>query len=178
MKKQSIALDLDGVIGNIPNSVDNWLLKNKGIQKNEFDYGDWLTTDSKDELAMTMFNDPLFWKNMIPYEDAWHQINYWFSMDIDVHIVTARRCEAAIVNTEPWLNLWRINTTAPVFTNINEKHEVISKLNPKFVVEDNPHEVKILLKEGVNAFLRKQWYNQDYWQELPTINTLYDLDWN
>lgn len=177
MTKESIVLDLDGVIGNITNSVDNWLLKNKNISKNELDYGDWLITDSKDDVAMTMFNDPLFWKNMIPYEDAWHQINYWFSQDIDVHVVTARRCKSAIKETEPWLSLWRINTTAPVFTNINEKHNEIAKLNPKFVVEDNPHEVQILLDKGINTFLRKQWYNKPYWQKMPTIDTLLDLDW-
>lgn len=174
---KTIVLDLDGVISNISNSIDNWLLKNKGIQKGEYDYGDWLITDSKDELAMSIFNDNLFWKNMIPYEDAWHQTNYWFSKDVDVHIVTARRCPAAIEETDAWLDFWRVNTLAPIFTNINEKHNVIEKLNPQFVVEDNPHEVKILRSEGINAFLRKQWYNKAYWQELPTIDSLYDLDW-
>jgi hypothetical protein len=83
-----------------------------------------------------------------------------------------------VKETQPWLDLWRINTSAPVFTNIHEKHEVIEKLNPRFVVEDNPTEVKLLINEGVNAFLRKQWYNKKYWDELPTIETLYDLDWN
>ena len=50
--------------------------------------------------------------------------------------------------------------------------------NPQFVVEDNPNEVQILIDNGVNAFLRKQWYNEPYWETLPTIETLYDIDWN
>jgi hypothetical protein len=174
---KSIVLDLDGVISNITNSIDNWLLKNKNIQKGEFNYSDWIITDSKDDRAMDVFNDNLFWKNMIPYEDSWHQINYWFNSGIDVHIVTARRCPAAIEETHAWLDFWRINTTTPYFANINEKHTVISELNPKFVVEDNPHEVKILIDKGINAFLRKQWYNKEYWHEVPTIETLYELDW-
>jgi hypothetical protein len=44
-------------------------------------------------------------------------------------------------------------------------------------VEDNPHEVKILIDKGINAFLRKQWYNKKHWHEVPTIETLYELDW-
>lgn len=173
--KESIVLDLDGVISDISAGIDS-ILDSRGVSC--YDYSSWLITDSKDEQAMDIFNNPLFWKNLHPYEDAWHQINYWFSKDIDVHIVTARRCDAAIRMTEPWLNHWRINTTRPIFTNIHEKHVEIEKLNPRFVVEDNPNEVKILLDEGINAFLRKQWYNRDFWDILPSINTLYDLDWN
>lgn len=173
--KQSITLDLDGVISDIGTAIDDVLLS-RGVA--EYDYASWLITDSKDETAMEIFDNPLFWKNLKPYEDAWHQINYWFSQDIDVHIVTARRRPASVRMTEPWLNSWRINTTRPIFTNINEKHVEIKKLNPRFVVEDNPNEVEILLNEGINAFLRKQWYNRDHWGRLPTINTLYDLDWN
>lgn len=176
MQNQSIVLDLDGVISNIASSLDDHITHTG--YPDFVDYTDWLIADSSDEEAMKIFNNPLFWKNMKPYEDAWHQINYWFGIGVDVHIVTARRCPASVKETQPWLDLWRINTTAPVFTNIHEKHEVIEKLNPRFVVEDNPTEVKLLIDEGVNAFLRKQWYNKKYWDELPTIETLYDLDWN
>jgi hypothetical protein len=176
MEKQSIVLDLDGVIANIALSLDDHITHTG--YPDFVDYTDWLISDSSDEEAMKIFNNPLFWKNMKPYEDAWHQINYWFEMDIDVHIVTARRCPASIEQTQPWLDYWRLSTSPPVFTNIHEKHEVIQNLNPRFVVEDNPTEVEILLSEGVNAFLRKQWYNKKYWSKLPTIDTLYDLDWN
>lgn len=178
MKRKSIVLDLDGVISDIASSLDKWLWDKSGLTRESCDYSPWLISDCDDDRAMEIFNNPLFWKNMKPYEDAWHQINYWFNKDIDVHIVTARRCEAAMTQTLPWLNDWRINTTIPIFTNIHEKHNVIEKLSPQMIVEDNPNEVKILLNEGMNAFLRKQWYNEKYWDELPTIETLYDLDWN
>lgn len=176
MEKESIVLDLDGVIADIASSIDNYIAKTN--PQGQCDYTDWLISDTNSEDAMKIFNDPLFWKNMKPYEDAWHQINYWSDLGVAVHIVTARRCPASMMQTQPWLDQWRLSTTPPVFTNIHEKHEVIEKLNPRFVVEDNPNEVKILLSEGVNAFLRKQWYNKKYWDELPTIDTLYDLDWN
>jgi hypothetical protein len=175
---ESIVLDLDGVIADIASSIDQWLFRHDDIKSGDLDYSHWLITDSNDDKAMKIFNDPLFWKNLKPYEDAWHQINYWFESGIDVHVVTARRCPAAMKHTEPWLDFWRIGTQRPIFTNIHEKHHVISELNPRFVVEDNPNEVEILLNEGINAFLRKQWYNQKDWDRLPTIDTLYDLDWN
>lgn len=172
---KSIVLDLDGVIADLGSAIDEALVS-QGIP--EYDYSSWIITDSNDEKAMSIFNNPIFWKNMKPYEDAWHQVNKWFSSGIDVYIVTARRCESAIKQTQPWLDLWRINTMTPIFANINEKHSIVKNLNAKFVVEDNPHEVKILINEGINAFLRKQWYNEKYWNELPTIDNLYDLDWN
>ena len=172
---KTIVLDLDGVIANIGLSIDE-ILDSRGV--GDFDYSHWLISDSNDEAAMEIFNNPLFWKNLRPYDDAWHQINYWDSKNIDVQIVTARRCEAAMKATYPWLDLWRINISGVTFTNIHEKHHVIEKLNPEFVVEDNPNEVKILLSEGINAYLRKQWYNKPFWGELPTISTLWDLDRN
>lgn len=173
----TIVLDLDGVISDIVTSLEDWLWHSDGIERGETDYSSWLISDSKDDNAMKIFNNPLFWKNMKPYEDAWHQVNYWFNKGVDVHIVTARRCEAAMAETQPWLDLWRIDTMPPIFTNIHEKHHVIEKLNPMFVVEDNPNEVAILRSEGIDARLRKQWYNKEFWNEFPTIDTLYDLDW-
>ena len=178
MKNKSIVLDLDGVISDISSSIDSYLLKTHNIKKNDLDYSSWLITDCHDEMAMEMFNNPLFWKNMKPYEDAWHQINKWFNDGIDVHIVTARRCDSAIRNTIPWLDSWRIGTLEPVFTGIHQKYEVIKDINPQFVVEDNPNEVILLIDKGINAFLRKQWYNEQHWETLPTIETLNDIDWN
>lgn len=175
MNKQ-IVLDLDGVIADIGSALDDWINKSKGAE--DTDYSSWLITDSKSDQAMEIFNNPLFWKNMKPYADAWHCVNQWFNNGDDVYIVTARRCPSAIEQTETWLDMWRISTMIPIFTNINEKHNVIEKINPEFVVEDNPHEVKILRSHGINAFLRKQWYNKQFWNELPTINNLWDIERN
>jgi hypothetical protein len=61
---------------------------------------------------------------------------------------------------------------------MGDKHNVINDLNAQFVVEDNPHEVITLLEEGHNAFLRKAWYNKKYWNKLPTIGSLLELEIN
>lgn len=172
-RRPSIALDLDGVIADIASSIETFLHRN---DQYNYDYGYWLYTNTEDELPMMAFKDPLFWKNMRPFEDAWHQVNYWFSKDIDVHIVTARRSEAAVESTEPWLDSWRINTLRPKFSKLNKKHRTIEEINPAFMVEDNPHEAIDLIERGHRCFLRKAWYNQDFWSEIPTIDNLYDLE--
>lgn len=173
MSNKTIVLDLDGVIADIASSIDAYLEK-KNIE--DYDYGYWLITDTNDDVAMSVFTDKYFWKNIKPFEDAWYQVNKWFSEGVDVHIVTARRNEVSMSSTEPWLDEWKINTLRPKFSMINEKHKIIKELNPSFVIEDNPHEVKKLISHGINCYLRKAWYNQDFWNVLPTINNLYDLE--
>ena len=174
MKRKTIALDLDGVIADIDSAITDYLWYTFGVD-NE-DYSSWLISDTKDENALKLFSDKLFWKNMKPFEDAWYQVNKWFSDDVDIHIVTARRSEASVSMTEPWLDGWGINTLIPTFAKINQKHEVISKLDPIFAVEDNPYEVISLRDHGINCYLRKAWYNKPFWNEVPCIETLYDLE--
>lgn len=175
MNDRKIVLDLDGVIADIGGALDKWISDKYDTE--DVDYSSWLITDNNADQAMEIFNNPLFWKNMKPYEDAWYCVNHWFYWGFDVHIVTARRCNASIKETQPWLDMWRINTMSPIFTNINEKHDVIESINPIFVVEDNPHEVDILRGHGIKAMLRKQWYNKEYWNDFPTVDSLWDIDW-
>jgi len=174
---KNIVLDLDGVIADIADGIENYLYEGVGKIDSEFyDYSSWLTTDTKDETALHLFSKKIFWKNLKPFEDAWYQVNYWFGAGFDIHIVTARRSEASVVMTEPWLDGWKINTLRPKFSRLNEKHLIIKDINPLFVVEDNPSEVIKLRENGINCYLRKAWYNEPYWADLPCIDNLYDLD--
>ena len=167
-----IILDLDGVITDIDSLIDE-TLESYGVSE---DYSSWLTTDTKHPEALKLFSNPVFWKNLKPFEDAWYQVNYWFGRGFDVHILTARRSEASVNATAAWLDDWKINTMTPQFSALNEKYKIAKEINPVYMVEDNPSEVKILLEHGVNCFLRKAWYNKSYWEELPTIDSLYDID--
>jgi 5'(3')-deoxyribonucleotidase len=171
----AIALDLDGVIADIGEAL-TIALEIKGHF--DYDYTDWLTTHHKCSLSDEIMEEPLFWKNLKPFEDAWYQVNKWFAQGTDVYIVTARRSEVAMGITQDWLDQWNIGTMAPIFCNMGNKHNVINDLNAQFVVEDNPHEVITLLEEGHNAFLRKAWYNKKYWNKLPTIGSLLELEIN
>lgn len=170
-----IALDLDGVIADIGEAL-NTALEERGHF--DYDYTEWLTTHHECELSDEIMDNSVFWRNLKPFEDAWHQVNKWFSDSHDVYIVTARRSKSSISVTERWLDEWRINTMRPIFCKMGEKHNIIKELNPEFVVEDNPNEVITLLEEGHNAFLRKAWYNRKYWNQLPTIGSLLELEIN
>ena len=167
-----IILDLDGVITDIDSLIDE-TLESYGVSE---DYSSWLTTDTKDPEALKLFSNPVFWKNLKPFEDAWHQVNHWFSYGVDVHILTARRSPASVDATIPWLNNWNINTTIPKFSLMGEKHKIAKEINPVYMVEDNPNEVMILRDHGINCFLRKAWYNKSHWNDMPCIDTLYDLN--
>jgi 5'(3')-deoxyribonucleotidase len=172
---KAIALDLDGVIADIGEAL-TVALEIKGHF--DYDYTDWLTTHHECSLSDEIMEEPLFWKNLKPFEDAWYQVNKWFAQGTDVYIVTARRSEVSIGVTQDWLDQWNIGTMAPIFCSMGDKHSVINELNAQFVVEDNPHEVITLLEEGHNAFLRKAWYNKKYWNKLPTIGSLLELEIN
>lgn len=172
--KKSIALDLDGVIADIATSLENELVARDLIEEGDFE--EWIIKDTKNQEILSIFNDPLFWKNMKPYKDAWHQINFWFSLGYDIYIVTARRQPNAISETIPWLENWNINTMKPIFSNLGEKIHHIKKIDPLFVVEDNPREIRKLEEAGVKCYLRAQSYNQAYWNEFTTIESLLEID--
>jgi hypothetical protein len=171
---KAIVLDLDGVIANIDKSVSDHLFYTHGVS--DEDYGSWFTTNTTDENALNLFRDKLFWRNMKPFEDAYFQVNYWFSLGIDVNIVTARKQPAAIEETAPWLDMWRINTSRPRFSEFGKKIDIIKQIDPLFVVEDNPHEIEILQEHGIKCYLRAAWYNQDYWNKMDTIESLFEID--
>lgn len=175
---KNIVLDLDGVIADIATSIEDALLHTHGVDRGKYDYSHWLTSVHDCSDSDKIMGTPLFWKNLKPFQDAWHQVNHWFSSNYDVYIVTARRSEIAINQTEKWLDEWRIATMPPIFAKMGEKHNIINEIMPIFVVEDNPNEVITLLEEGHNAYLRKAWYNEKYWNELPTIDSLLELNIN
>jgi 5'(3')-deoxyribonucleotidase len=172
---KAIALDLDGVIADIATPLLDIILA-RGVPIEDIDLEKWIISDTEDEDILKIFNEPLFWKNMKPYQDAWHQVNYWFALGYDIHIVTARRQPNAVAQTEPWLNNWNINTRAPQFAKMGEKISYIKTIDPLFVIEDNPREIRILQEAGVKCYLRAQSYNQKYWNEFDTIESLYDID--
>lgn len=169
---KNIVLDLDGVIADIASSIDEYLSKNC---KDNVDYSTWLTTEHHCELSDTIMGNSAFWKNIKPFEDAWYQVNNWSSLNYNVYIVTARRTKASMSITEQWLDSWRINTMRPIFCKMGEKHNIVRELNPIFMVEDNPNEVQTLIKDGIKTYLRRAWYNEKYWNALPTIGSLLEL---
>ena len=175
MTNKTIALDLDGVIADIADGID-MALEQRGIE--DYNYTEWLTTHHECNLSDGIMGNTLFWKNLKPFEDAWYQVNTWFASGYDVYIITARRSDVSIRMTEEWLDGWKINTMRPIFCKMGEKHEIAKDLNPLFFIEDNPNEVKTLIDNGINAYLRKAWYNRPYWDQFPTIENLLEMKIN
>jgi len=171
---KAIVLDLDGVIADIATALEDALFASDYIKQGYFQ--EWIIKDTKNKDILKIYNDPLFWKNIKPYFDAWHQINYWFSLGYDINIVTARRQPNAISETIPWLENWGINTAKPIFSNLGEKINYITKIDPIFVIEDNPTEIQKIEAAGVKCYLRAQSYNQEYWNDFTTIESLFEID--
>lgn len=174
VKNPTIVFDLDGVIADIDSSMSDWL-HNLGVPVEEMNYGPSLISKVNDPDILKIFDTPLFWANMKPYKDAWYQINYWFSIGYNIEIVTARQQESSREQTLPWLEKWNINSRVPHFSEFGKKIDVIKNIDPIFVVEDNPEEIKELEKFGVKCYLRKQWYNEEFWHKYTTIETLFDI---
>lgn len=169
---KSIVLDLDGVIADIDTAVCNYLHNDCGVS---VDYSKWLITNTKNKEALKLFSNVIFWKNLKPFEDAWYKCNEWFSQNIDIFIVTARKSDASVSATGAWLDEWNIGYNKIVFSSFGKKIDVIKDINPMFVVEDNFNEIKVLEKSGVNCYLRKSWYNKQYWETMNSVDSLYDI---
>lgn len=172
MSTKSICLDIDGVITNIGNGIESFLSK-KNIH--EYDYSHWLFEKYEDDLTLEIFNNKPFWLNLKPFEDAWYQTNYWWSSGYDVHLVTARYSQAGKEVLMQWLDAWKIGYSSVHIAELNNKKEVLLSLNPLFMVEDNYNEISSLEDCNVKCFMRKHWYNKDYWSKYNSIDTLFDI---
>lgn len=171
---KSIVLDLDGVIADIDKSVSNYLQQDGSVD--DPSYAEWFTTNTKNPEALKLFGNSLFWKNIKPFSDAFFQINYWASIGYEINVVTARRQEASVKEAMPWLNKWHIEIHEIYFAEYGKKIDIVKNIDPIFVVEDNPEEIKVLESCGVKCFLRAAWYNQSSWNDFTTIESLYDID--
>lgn len=167
-----IGIDIDGVISDIAASL-NKELSNRNYYN--YDYTDWLCTVHHCDISDDIFTDPLFWKNLKPFNDGWHQVNNWWSQGHKIHLVTSRRSDLSIGILEEWLGSWKISYDRFHIAKMGNKSEVLHSLNADFMIEDNPSEVLAVQKEGIKCFLRKAWYNIEYWDDLDSIGSLYDL---
>lgn len=170
----SICLDIDGVISDICASINKRLESDYNLYN--YDYSDWLITNYEDPITKKIFGSKLFWKNLKPFDDAWYSINKWWSIGHDIHLVTSRQDPSGRDILETWLDEWRFQYNQFHFSAMGEKIEIIKEINPIFVIEDNPHEVKILTESGIDCFLRRAWYNSDFWEDFDTIGSLFDIE--
>lgn len=170
---KNICLDIDGVIADIAGGI-NRSLEKVGVVN--YDYSDWLMTEFEDELSNSVMANSVFWKNLKPFSDAWYQVNDWWSNGCDIYLVTSRRSSHSRDILSQWLDDWKIQYSQYIFADMGQKSNVIKELNPIFAVEDNYNEVSLLVNNGVNCYMRRAWYNSEYWEDFETIGSLFELE--
>jgi uncharacterized HAD superfamily protein len=172
---KTICLDLDGVITDIGQQVKNYLEKDS-LEVNPDLIGDVLLTPDGVEYVEYIFEDPLFWRNLLPIKNSWHCINEWFSNGYDIVFITARRSEISQSEIDPWLNGWQIQYNDVIIADMYHKYEIIDKLQPLFFVDDNPREIyKVGSITGTAVAVMETWYNQHLIKSLRSVNKLTDL---
>jgi hypothetical protein len=169
---ERICLDVDGIICDIAEGIGRGLSK---IGKAEYDYSTWLTSYSDDPLMKDIMDNYLFWINLKPIKESWHKINAWWLSGYEVHFITSRYSEHSQRALPTWLDNWNVAYTSLHFVNMGSKWERVEKLNGLFMIDDNPHEVEILNEKKLNALLMKTWYNESYWNSLPSVNSLLEV---
>lgn len=170
---KNICLDIDGVIADIAGGI-NKSLEKVGIVN--YDYSHWLMTEFEDNLSNSVMANSVFWKNLKPFSDSWYQVNDWWANGYDVYLVTSRRSAHSRDVLEKWLDDWKIQYSQFIFSDMGSKSNVIKELDPIFAVEDNHNEMSLLVKNGINSYMRRAWYNSEYWEDFKTIGTLFDLE--
>jgi uncharacterized HAD superfamily protein len=169
----TICLDIDGVISDICAGINYELEIIRNLQN--VDYSDWLIGMHQSEITKDVFGSKTFWKNLKPFDDAWYQINNWWGLGFDIHLVTSRRDPVGRDALPNWLEDWRIQYSQIHFANQGEKINVIKELKPIFVVEDNPFEVKSISNNGFKSYMRRAWYNSEYWEDFETVGSLLEI---
>lgn len=169
---KAICLDVDGVVSDLVGGINRELDK-RGLL--DFDYAHWVVGVFEDELTREIFGDAAFWMNLKPFVDSWYQVNEWWADGYDIFLVTARYSEVAKRMLLPWLDAWRVQYSQVFFKDMGSKLEIVSELDPVFMVEDNPYEVRALRDGGVDCYLMRAWYNSQFWEDFPSIGCLSEV---
>jgi 5'(3')-deoxyribonucleotidase len=171
-----IALDLDGVVTNIGEQLLE-SCEDLGIEITPFCVYDALTNPNGVERLESVFENPLFWRNLKPYEQSWHCINEWFMQGNDVVFITARRSEFSINEISSWLDSWRIMYSDFIVCDMGHKYEYINKIDPIIYVDDNPHEIETVIKKTkTRPYIMKTWYNEHRIFNMPSVESLYEIE--
>ena len=164
-----IALDCDGVICNIEDEFAIRIEKDFGFKTHPEQWQTHRIAQQFPQIPESWVDDqladPAFWLNGKPYEESWFYINKWFMENNDIFIITCRGVKNSPVIetiTERWFDEWEINYNRIYFDQTRfGKHETCLRIGADFLVEDDPHEVKVAA-DFLPAYLIHHGYNSDY----------------
>lgn len=171
-----IAIDLDGTVANITDElIERLSWDGIHVTEDEFMYEKIEDCfDVEEGWIKGHFDDPTFWLNATPYEDAWYCINKWFGAGHDIFIVTGRWHDTPSCR---WLDEWDIPYNDIYFDQPKGgKHTTIQKLGCDFMIDDRTIEVNPMVDEGVNALLINRPWNQRNKTKAIRIDSFYDVD--
>lgn len=172
---QNICLDLDGIITDIGSQVTKYMNK-IGLESDPLHVGEaLLTPDGVDHLEH-IFQDVLFWRNLLPIENSWYTINKWYSAGYDIVFVTARSSDTSKNEIQSWLDGWSVYYSSFVTTDMYHKYEILEKYKPILFVDDNPNEINTVLSHSnIDCRVMKAWYNEHLIGDLPSVSKLSDI---
>jgi hypothetical protein len=166
--KRPLVFKLNGVIRDFVKNL-NFALEEKDLIN--YDYADWYLINKYDEHCDKVANNPLFWKNLKPFDDAWYQVNHFFNQALPVIIVTD---SYSTDKDEDWLDSWRIQYDK-VISSRHHFADNLKDINPLLIVDDIPENIELYHSMGFNGILRRAWYNRDFWTTLPNVGNFFDL---
>ena len=164
-------LDIDGVVCDfLPSAVE--LADSLGLSLSDRD----LVIDYEDmpNEYESVLEDRPFWLNMKPIKTSWHVVNDLFGKGHEIHFVTSRAKESAILVTGRWLEEWGFMYSDVHFSTNEGKVELYKELELDIFVDDNPSVVDEINKIGGMGVLMTQDYNVDD-ETAIRIDDLYDL---
>jgi uncharacterized HAD superfamily protein len=171
----NICLDLDGIITDIGAQVKEYMIK-IGLEADPIHVGEALLTPDGVEHLEHIFQDTLFWRNLLPIKDSWHCINRWFEIGHNVIFITARSSDVSRNEIENWLDGWHLFYNDFIVTDMYEKHVFVKKLNPILFVDDNPNEIKTVLSHvNTDCRVMRTWYNDHLIGDIPSISKLSEI---
>jgi hypothetical protein len=103
-------------------------------------------------------------------------VNSLWGRGFDVVFVTARSSDASRGCVHDWLDDWKFQYSDVVFADVGSKIDVLRDCGGLFLVEDNPYEVRSVVDGGGKAFLRRAWYNSQFWDDFDSVGSLFDLE--
>ena len=162
-----LCLDIDGVVADIAYELDFIAIRDghdKYDFSNSFDSKHWRDV----EWVYEAMQDEVFWRNLRPYEDAWHFVNKAFMSGVDVMFVTSRNPKWRDA-TERWLDEWDIAYHDILFTEAGRKPELLEMMQENvpwgetaLMVEDNSLEVDAVNEAKLLGVLMNRDYNKDF----------------
>lgn len=171
----NICLDLDGIITDIGSQVGKYMGK-IGLEADPLHVGEALLTPDGVEHLEHIFQDALFWRNLLPIEDSWHMINNWYSKGHDIIFITARSSQVSRNEIKTWLDGWMVLYSDFVVADMFHKHEIIQYYNPILFVDDNPREVNTVISNmNIDSRVMKAWYNEHLIGDTPSVSKLSDI---